>query len=108
MKRRTQLGAGTGPKGTPSGSRAGSPTPPSRLQQASSAATPSGPPKPVTAQEIIDALPPLPNGITIGALLKMFDNRVDKEGTLTRKEWLQLVKENSVFSSADKLLRRKV
>ncbi|KAI0392008.1 Rap30/74 interaction domain-containing protein [Xylariaceae sp. FL0594] len=97
IKRRAHL---TGPRGTPSGSRAGSPAPPSRLQQA-------GPPKPVTAQEIVDALPPLPQGITIGALLKQFHGRVEQEGTLTRKEWLQLVKENSVFSASDKLLRRK-
>lgn len=37
----------------------------------------------------------------------MFDNRVDKEGHLSRKEWLQLVKENTVFNQSEKLLRRK-
>ncbi|KAI1188735.1 hypothetical protein F5B17DRAFT_394581 [Nemania serpens] len=94
MKRRRQLG--TGAKGTPAGSRAGSPR----------ALSPE-PLRPITSKEILDALPPLPNGITIGGLLKMFDNRVDKEGHLTRKEWLQLVKENAVFSQNDKLLRRK-
>ncbi|KAI0817074.1 hypothetical protein GGR55DRAFT_2654 [Xylaria sp. FL0064] len=97
VKRRPHLG--TGAKGTPVGSRAGSPVPSRPRAQE--------PLKSITSQEILDALPPLPNGITIGGLLKMFDNRVDKEGHLTRKEWLQLVKENTVFSQSEKLLRRK-
>jgi transcription initiation factor TFIIF subunit alpha len=63
--------------------------------------------KPITAQEIVDALPPLPDGIPIGGLLRMFQNRVDKEGHLSRKEWLQLVKVNTTFNPTDKLLRRK-
>ncbi|KAI8945092.1 hypothetical protein F4801DRAFT_569523 [Xylaria longipes] len=100
VKRRPHLG--TGAKGTPTGSRAGSPR-----AASPNAGPPQEPLKPITSQEILDALPPLPNGITIVGLLKMFDNRVDKEGHLTRKEWLQLVKENTVFSQADKLLRRK-
>ncbi|KAI2641217.1 Rap30/74 interaction domain-containing protein [Xylaria nigripes] len=105
MKPRPHLGTGT--KGTPAGSRSGSPVP-SRPRPASPNAGPVQEPlKPITSQEILDALPPLPNGITIGVLLRMFDNRVDKEGHLTRKEWLQLVKENAVFSQTDKLLRRK-
>ncbi|KAI1124661.1 hypothetical protein F5Y10DRAFT_248982 [Nemania abortiva] len=99
-KRRPRLG--TNAKGTPTGSRAGSP------RATSPNAGPAQEPlKPITSQEILDALPALPNGITIGGLLKMFDNRVDKEGHLTRKEWLGLVKENAVFSQSDKLLRRK-
>lgn len=99
MKRRPKLG--TGAKGTPAGSRAGSP------RAGSPRALSPEPLKAITSQEILDALPALPNGITIGGLLKMFDNRVDKEGHLSRKEWLQLVKENAVFSQSDKLLRRK-
>lgn len=95
VKRRPHLG--TGAKGTPTGSRASSPNAPTSQE----------PLKPITAQEILDALPPLPNGITIGGLLKMFDNRVDKDGHLTRKEWLGLVKENTIFTQSDKLLRRK-
>ncbi|KAJ2968362.1 hypothetical protein NUW58_g10238 [Xylaria curta] len=98
VKRRPHIG--TGGKGTPMGSRAGSP-------RATSPHAGQEPLKPITSQEILDALPPLPNGITIGGLLKMFDSRVDKEGHLSRKEWLQLVKENTVFSQHDKLLRRK-
>ncbi|KAI1437940.1 Rap30/74 interaction domain-containing protein [Xylaria sp. CBS 124048] len=105
IKRHPHLG--TGAKGTPAGSRSGSPNP-SKPRPVSPEAGAGQPPlKPITAQEILDALPPYPNGITIGALLKMFDNRVDKEGHLTRKEWLGLVKENAVFNQSDKLLRRK-
>ncbi|KAI0538072.1 hypothetical protein GGR58DRAFT_501540 [Xylaria digitata] len=104
-KRRPHLGTGT--KGTPAGSRAGSPVPSRPRAISPATSTTQEPLKPITSQEILDALPPLPNGITIGGLLKMFDNRVDKEGHLTRKEWLQLVKENAVFSQSDKLLRRK-
>ncbi len=105
VKRRPHLG--TGAKGTPTGSRAGSPVP-SRPRAASpNVGVAQEPLKPITAQEILQALPPLPNGITIGGLLKMFDNRVDKEGHLSRKEWLQLVKENTVFNQSEKLLRRK-
>ncbi|KAI0465976.1 hypothetical protein F4859DRAFT_338778 [Xylaria cf. heliscus] len=100
VKRHRHLG--TGSKGTPTGSRAGSPR-----AASPNAGTSQEPLKPITSQEILDALPPLPGGITIGVLLKMFDNRVDKEGHLTRKEWLQLVKENAVFNQSDKLLRRK-
>ncbi|KAI0398882.1 hypothetical protein F4802DRAFT_591697 [Xylaria palmicola] len=93
---------GTGARNTPTGSRAGSP------RAGSPSAGPTQEPlKAITSQEILDALPPLPNGITIGGLLRMFDDRVDREGHLTRKEWLQLVKENAVFSQSDKLLRRK-
>ncbi|KAI1749475.1 hypothetical protein F4782DRAFT_304432 [Xylaria castorea] len=100
VKRRPHLG--TGARGTPTGSRAGSPraaSPNAGLSQESL--------RPITSQEILDALPPLPNGITIVGLLRVFDNRVDREGHLSRKEWLQLVKENTVFSQSDKLLRRK-
>ncbi|KAI1358383.1 hypothetical protein F5Y08DRAFT_321938 [Xylaria arbuscula] len=103
VKRRPQLG--TGAKGTPTGSRAGSPVP-SRPRATSPSASQDAS-KPITAQDILQHMPPLPGGITIGALLKKFEGRVDKEGHLTRKEWLQLVKENTVFHSTEKLLRRK-
>ncbi|GAW20737.1 hypothetical protein ANO14919_102480 [Xylariales sp. No.14919] len=105
VKRRPHLG--TGAKGTPTGSRAGSPVPSRPKVTSPTASVTQEPLKPITSQEILDALPPLPSGVTIGGLLKMFDNRVDKEGHLSRKEWLQLVKENAVFSQSDKLLRRK-
>ncbi|GAP91964.1 putative transcription initiation factor IIF subunit alpha [Rosellinia necatrix] len=98
IKRRPHLG--TGAKGTPAGSRASSPwaTSPGVNQDSS---------KPVTAQEILAALPALPSGITIGGLLKVFENRVGEAGSASRKEWLQLVKENTIFTQSDKLLRRK-
>ncbi|KAI1822251.1 Rap30/74 interaction domain-containing protein [Xylaria intraflava] len=105
IKRRPHLG--TGAKGTPAGSRSGSPVPSKPRAGSPDVGAGQEPLKPITSQEILDALPPLPNGIPISVLLKMFDNRVDKEGHLTRKEWLQLVKENAVFSQSDRLLRRK-
>ncbi|KAI8631947.1 Rap30/74 interaction domain-containing protein [Xylariaceae sp. FL1651] len=106
-KKKRHAPLGTGAKSTPTGSRAGSPIP-MRPQAASpSAGSNQETLKPITAQEVVDALPALPNGISIGGLLRVFNNRVDRPGHLTRKEWLQLVKENTVFNSADKLLRRK-
>ncbi|KAH9897286.1 hypothetical protein F4778DRAFT_745135 [Xylariomycetidae sp. FL2044] len=114
-KRRRPLG--TGARGTPAGSRAGSPAPLVTAQLASGA-RPGSPGAPsqsptrdvvdrITAQEIIDALPPLPQGISIGALLKVFMHRLDKPGHMSRKEWLKLVKENANFNQQEKLLRRK-
>ncbi|KAI1805933.1 Rap30/74 interaction domain-containing protein [Daldinia bambusicola] len=108
-------------KGTPAGSRAGSPSPPQGVANkgvpdglragspntAPQSSAPGGILYPITAQEIIDALPPLPEGITIGILLKKFQDRVDKPGCMQRKDWLKLVKENANFSTAEKLLRRK-
>ncbi|KAI1491238.1 hypothetical protein F5X96DRAFT_632140 [Biscogniauxia mediterranea] len=96
-------------KGTPAGSRAGSPVPP----QGSSITGPranspvQGSSNVITPQEIVDALPPLPGGVTIGGLLKVFQDRIDKPGCMSRKDWIKLVKENANFNSAEKLLRRK-
>ncbi|OTA64817.1 Rap30/74 interaction domain-containing protein [Hypoxylon sp. EC38] len=114
--------SGTGSKrGTPAGSRAGSPAPPqgaagkgsSAGARANSPSAPSQSPTqeyidPITPQEIIDALPPRPEGITIGGLLRVFQHRLDKPGYMYRRDWLKLVKENAEFSTAEKLLRRKV
>ncbi|KAL7629164.1 transcription factor IIF subunit tfg1 [Parahypoxylon ruwenzoriense] len=114
--KKKRLGAlGTGGRGTPAGSRAGSPVPPQGANLATSKGTPSAPAQgptqeytnTITPQEIIDALPPLPEGITIGMLLKRFQDRVEKPGCMSRKEWLKLVKENANFNTAEKLLRRK-
>ncbi|KAI0198061.1 hypothetical protein F4808DRAFT_436980 [Astrocystis sublimbata] len=99
-KRPKQLG--TSAKGTPTGSRAGSPR-----AVSPNVDSPQMPLRPITAQEIVDALPPLPEGVSISGLLRVFSTRLDREGHLTRKEWLGLVKENTVFSQADKKLRRK-
>ncbi|KAI6093997.1 Rap30/74 interaction domain-containing protein [Hypoxylon rubiginosum] len=123
-------GTGGSRKGTPAGSRAASPAPPqsganrsasTALRAGSSGASavpragsPSAPQSPTgdyvnppTPQEIVDALPPLPDGTSIGSLLKRFSERIDKPGMMSRKEWLKMVRENSNFSSAEKLLRRK-
>ncbi|KAI1414789.1 Rap30/74 interaction domain-containing protein [Hypoxylon sp. FL1857] len=116
-----RLPGGIGSKrGTPAGSRAGSPAPPqgaagkglSAGARANSPGAPSQSPTqeyidPITHQEIIDALPPRPEGITIGALLRRFQHRLDKPGYMSRKDWLKLVKENADFSTVDRLLRRK-
>ncbi|KAI0176455.1 Rap30/74 interaction domain-containing protein [Hypoxylon sp. FL1284] len=103
-------------KGIPAGSRAASPAPPAASRGASAApraGSPSAPQSPSqeyinapTVQEIIDALPPLPDGITIGSLLRRFQDRVERPGYMPRKEWLRMVRENANFS-ADKMLRRK-
>ncbi|KAI1761208.1 Rap30/74 interaction domain-containing protein [Hypoxylon sp. FL1150] len=111
-------GAGGSRKGTPAGSRATSPVPPqggasrsaaaaSRAGSPSAPQSPTGNYHPPTPQEITDALPPLPGGITIGVLLKKFSDRIDKPGMMTRKEWLKMVRENSNFNNAEKMLRRK-
>ncbi|KAI1482861.1 Rap30/74 interaction domain-containing protein [Daldinia eschscholtzii] len=108
-------------KGTPAGSRGGSPSPPQGTANkgpsdgpragspnaAPQGSAPGGILYPITAQEIIDALPPPPQGITIGILLKKFQDRVDKPGCMQRKDWLKLVKENANFNTTEKLLRRK-
>ncbi|KAI0003144.1 Rap30/74 interaction domain-containing protein [Xylariaceae sp. FL0662B] len=120
-KRRGPMG--TGAKGTPTGSRAGSPVPPQGANHAANKGSPpaaraGSPGSPaqsptqeyidaITPQEIVDALPPLPQGVTIGGLLKVFQHRLEKPGYMPRKDWLKLVKENANFNSAEKLLRRK-
>ncbi|KAI1267038.1 Rap30/74 interaction domain-containing protein [Xylariaceae sp. FL1019] len=119
IKPRSKDKLGVSAKGTPTGSRAGSPIPSRPLATSPEASTSqSRPPaastetsspnpetsKPVTAQDIIDALPA--EGISIGGLLRIFKNRVDGPGQLPKREWIQLVKANSMFGP-DKLLRRK-
>ncbi|KAI1107932.1 Rap30/74 interaction domain-containing protein [Jackrogersella minutella] len=108
-------------RGTPAGSRAGSPVPPQGIANKGSSAGPraASPNVPaqsptqespgliITAQEIVDALPTPPEGITIGILMRKFQNRIDRPGCLERKDWLKLVRENADFNTAEKLLRRK-
>jgi hypothetical protein len=76
--------------------------------QASSSATtatakPVAPPRPVTAEEIIAALPP--EGISIGNILKVFAGRISEKRD--RERFIRMVKENSSYSPEDKLLRPK-
>ncbi|CAK7204796.1 transcription factor IIF subunit tfg1 [Sporothrix eucalyptigena] len=94
--------AALSPPGSPSG-RAGSPGSP-----ASRAASPSaGGSSTMDAQEIVNALRKIPEGITVGGLLKQFGSRIgDGPNQMKRKDWIKLVKENSVFGE-DKLLRAK-
>ncbi|KAH8681277.1 hypothetical protein BX600DRAFT_446160 [Xylariales sp. PMI_506] len=92
----TLLGTGTGAKGTPVGSRTGSPAP-------AAAAVP------ITSQEIIDALPEDPaNGLSIASLLTIFQSRVgDNPGQMPKKQWFALVKSLSVWRQETKTLSRK-
>lgn len=60
------------------------------------------------ATEIVATLLKIPEGITVGGLLKLFSSRIgDGPNQMKRKDWIKLVKENSVFGE-DKLLRAKV
>jgi transcription initiation factor TFIIF subunit alpha len=113
-KSRTHLGTGTGAKGTPVGSRAGSPAPPASGSALSpprdGASTPrSSASGAVTAQEIIDALPDIgAEGISIGAFLQRFSARVgDGPGQMPKGELIQLVKANANWDAATKKLSRK-
>lgn len=112
-KSRTHLGTGTGAKGTPVGSRAGSPAPPASgnaLSPRDGASTPRSPASgAVTAQEIIDALPDVgAEGISIGAFLQRFSARVgDGPGQMPKGQLIQLVKANADWDSATKKLSRK-
>lgn len=87
-------------RGTPTGSRANSPAP------ASGARSPAGP---LTAQEIIDALPEDPEkGVTIGTLLQMFTSRIgDGPGQMNKKQFIDVIKANSVFRKENRTLSRK-
>ncbi len=59
----------------------------------------------VSAAEIVVALNQHPEGITVGGLLRVFGSRIgDGASQMKRKDWITLVKENSVFGG-DKLLR---
>ncbi|ERS98903.1 transcription initiation factor TFIIF subunit alpha [Sporothrix schenckii 1099-18] len=124
-KRRIKI-VGAGARSTPSGSRASSPNPtnagalspgsspgsPGRAGSPGSPTSRAGSPGAggsgsMDAQEIIAALRKIPEGITVGGLLKQFGSRIgDGPNQMKRKDWIKLVKENSVFGE-DKLLRAK-
>jgi hypothetical protein len=59
--------------------------------------------RPVTAEEIIAALPP--EGISIGNILKVFSGRISEKKDKDR--FISIVKANSSYSPEDKLLRPK-
>ncbi|KAK0643532.1 hypothetical protein B0T16DRAFT_459669 [Cercophora newfieldiana] len=117
LKKKIKLKSGTGATGTPSGSRAGSPVPPASQgisPTKGGTSTPSGSPPPqgpprgrIEAAEIIQAIDAHPNGITLGDLLRKFVSRIDRPGMMNKGEWIQLVKQNSVFNATDRLLRPK-
>jgi transcription initiation factor TFIIF subunit alpha len=124
----------SGGRGTPTGSRPGSPLPgPTagenklpRLRPNLHAAanhhllgilaSPSASPtkviqassKPaIAAEEIIAALPPPPGGLGISAFLKIFNDRVgDGPGKMTKPDLIALIRQNCQYGT-DKLLRRK-
>ncbi|KAH6659598.1 hypothetical protein BKA67DRAFT_19511 [Truncatella angustata] len=98
----SNLATGTNARGTPVGSRSGSPAP------ASGARSPMS--QPLTAQEIVDALPEDPaKGLNISQLLKLFNTRIgDGEGKTTKAEFIALVKQNGRFKKDTKTLSRKI
>ncbi|CAK7270859.1 transcription factor IIF subunit tfg1 [Sporothrix epigloea] len=113
-KRRIKI-VGAGARGSPTGSRASSPNPTTALSPGSNPGSPNGRAGSpgaggsgnMDAQEIIAALRKFTEGITVGGLLKFFGNRIgDGPNQMKRKDWIKLVKENSVFGE-DKLLRVK-
>jgi transcription initiation factor TFIIF subunit alpha len=111
-KNRTHLGIGTGTKGTPVGSRAGSPAPPTGRALSppnDGSSTPRSPLPAVTAQEIIDALPDTPEeGISIGTFLQSFSSRVgDGPGQMPRADWVKLVRSNADYDQNQKKLSKK-
>ncbi|KAK1759519.1 hypothetical protein QBC47DRAFT_372257 [Echria macrotheca] len=117
LKKKIKLKSGTGATGTPSGSRAGSPAPQNSQgisPTKGGTATPGGTPAPAAAQpvrkievsEIIKAISAHPEGIQLGVLMRKFISRIDKPGSTTKSEWIQMVRHNAVFGN-DKLLRPK-
>ncbi|KFX92897.1 hypothetical protein V495_02235 [Pseudogymnoascus sp. VKM F-4514 (FW-929)] len=102
-KRKSGIKLRLGSSASPS--RAGSPTNGSRAGSPAQAQGAASPTRPIMADEIAAAIPA--EGIAIGMLLKIFSGRIkgngkDKED---REKFIKLVKENSVFSQEDKLLR---
>ncbi|KAI0889779.1 Rap30/74 interaction domain-containing protein [Annulohypoxylon maeteangense] len=99
-------------RGTPAGSRAGSPVPPQGAAGKGRSNSPAAhsPSQEytdvITSQEIIDALPPLPQGVTIGVFIKRFQNRIDRPGCMPKRDWIRLVRTHTDYGT-DKLLRRK-
>ncbi|KAF3022027.1 hypothetical protein E8E14_012493 [Neopestalotiopsis sp. 37M] len=94
----SNLATGTGARGTPVGSRAGSPAPSN-----------SQPTAPLTAQEIIDALPENPeDGVTISELLRSFNSRIGEgPNKSTKTDFIQLVKIHGNYKKDTKTLSRK-
>ncbi|KAI0132023.1 hypothetical protein BJ170DRAFT_679921 [Xylariales sp. AK1849] len=110
----THLGTGTGAKGTPAGSRAGSPNPAASGNATNTKDFAGTTPHsldsvPLTEQEIIDALPNDPaNGIPLTALTGIFKNRLsDRPGHLSKQDMIRVVKQHSVWNKETKLLSRK-
>jgi hypothetical protein len=68
-----------------------------------SAATKPTNPQPITVEEIIAVMPPA--GIPINVLMKQFSRRIkDKKD---RDTFIKMVRDVSIFSTEDKLLRPK-
>lgn len=126
-KQHGHLAAGL--KASPAGSRAGSPNPPQQGKASASkvgtaATSRAGSPdkdkaepidvskyiNPPTVQEIIEALPPRPEGVPMKKFITSFKSRLEKDGQpglMPQKVFLKLVLSCSVYSKEDKLLRRK-
>ncbi|KAI1881393.1 hypothetical protein JX265_000219 [Neoarthrinium moseri] len=101
----THLATGTGSRGTPTGSRAGSPAPPSGAR---SPVTVQGP---LTAQEVIAALPEDPNqAIPLGSITNLFRSRLGGGKPPSKDAMKQLsflLKKHGVFNKENKSFYRK-
>ncbi|KAH6635519.1 hypothetical protein B0J18DRAFT_419000 [Chaetomium sp. MPI-SDFR-AT-0129] len=113
LKKKLKVKPGMRPGATPSGSRAGSPAPGANRPAKAGGATPSGSPPPgqaadrIQPHEIAAALAPYAkDGITLANLMKKFPGRVNRPGTVTTSEWLQMVRIHAAWGE-DKLLRPK-
>ncbi|OAA46282.1 transcription initiation factor IIF subunit alpha [Metarhizium rileyi] len=90
---------GSGGRGTPVASRAGSPNP------ATTGVSPTTQTTGIESWEILDKIPV--DGIAITDLIKQFHGRVgDRTGQMPRGEWIKLVKQLCDYGS-DKRLRRR-
>ncbi|KAG7105230.1 Transcription initiation factor IIF subunit alpha like protein [Verticillium longisporum] len=100
---------GTGARGTPTGSRAGSPAPAAAGSASPTSPNPrAGSPSrsgPIEPWEVFAALPP--QGISSTELNRRFNERIgDGPGQTSKAGWINIVKDVAVFGR-DKLLRPK-
>ncbi|KAK3324198.1 hypothetical protein B0T19DRAFT_486415 [Cercophora scortea] len=106
LKKKIKVKPGTGlarSGSTPSVSRQGSPNPPAN----GGTSTPGASPPPSSRIELSDIIQAIPQeGISIGDLLRKFHGRIDRPDTITRSQWIAMVREVAELG-ADKIMRLK-
>lgn len=114
LKKKITLKTATGPKGTPVGSRAGSPAPPapggsqsvspSKAPAAAAAGAPTT--GPITADLVISIAKEFPEGVKASILMKRYSAYIgDKPGQITKDAWIKLIKSYMYYKPGpDKLL----